>query len=500
MKSAVAATFTTSRSTVPRTTLDLAATLSLGSTSPVSTATARFNTDGYAADDTAPISVIGAVAAGASAAVRVHVTTAPATTHVYPAPTADVNAIPAGSVSITVNVGSVSVPALRAVSVHVALPPTVIVSAPVLVIATFDSPPTAVTMLVRSFAAPMSPVVVTRAMFVTVGTAPKAGVTTTVTATFAPAASTVLRRQVTTPVTAAHAKPGPAADTNASDAGSESTSRIVSVVAPVPTFDTVSVYVAGDPTRNAPTATLATDRSGVTDTATAPVVALLSSTLLSPAELTHAVFTTLGNAAAPTLTFSVTLLESFPATIPPCVHVTTWPAAAHDQPVPVPLVNPMPAGNVSTIVVGALVATGDTLRATRSYRPARPTDSVPTTRLSSCILGAAITGIAGVTAVSFDATRSPTVLADARFTKLGAAPAPTRARIVTESDAPTASGAVRAHCTVAGPTPHENVAVTTVDRNVSPAGNTSRTRIVSVVAADPPFVTLILNRAVSPRT
>ena len=153
---------------------------------------------------------------------------------------------------------------------------------------------------------------------------------------------------------------------------------------------------------------------------------------------------------------------------------------------------------MSTTVVGPVVATGTTLRATRSNRPGRPTASVPTTRLASCRLGDANTGIAAVADVSLPRERSPAVVATPRLTKLGAAPTPTRVLIRTESTAPIASAAARTHVTVAPATPHTKPPVELADRNVSPAGSASTTRTVSVVAAVPTFCTRSVKRAVSP--
>ena len=112
----------------------------------------------------------------------------------------------------------------------------------------------------------------------------------------------------------------------------------MSVVVPVPTFVTLSVYVAGEPTTNAPTAALTMRRSGVALTGTAPVVPLLSVVTVSPGVLARAVFTTDGSAAAATLTLSVSVLESLPAIAPDCVHATTCPVAAQLHPVPLALV------------------------------------------------------------------------------------------------------------------------------------------------------------------
>ena len=238
--------------------------------------------------------------------------------------------------------------------------------------------------------------------------------------------------------------------------------------------------------------------SGVAVTGTAPVVPALSVVTISPGVLACAVFTTLGNAAAPTLTLSVAVLESVPAIAPACVHVTTCAAAEQLQPLPLALAKPMPAGSVSTTVVVPVVATGTMLRTTRSNRPAPPTNSVPTRRFVNRRFGAADTGIAAVADVSLPRDRSPAVVAAARFTKLGAAATPTIALNRTESSALTASGAVRKQLTVAPATLHVKPPAGTVARNVSPAGSTSTTRTVSVVAAVPTFCTRSVKSAVSP--
>ena len=122
-----------------------------------------------------------------------------------------------------------------------AVAPTLSVSPPVFAIAMSASPVTPVAVVERSLPLALSPVVLTRAMLLTVGTAACVGVATTVTTTVAFTASGAVRRQVTMPAAFAQANDGPAADTNVSVAGSESTTRIVSVVAPEPMLRTVSV-------------------------------------------------------------------------------------------------------------------------------------------------------------------------------------------------------------------------------------------------------------------
>ena len=239
-------------------------------------------------------------------------------------------------------------------------------------------------------------------------------------------------------------------------------------------------------------------RSGVGLVATVPVVPALSNVTTSPGVLTCAVFTMLGSAAPLTLTVSETVLESLPAIAAPCVHVTTWPAAEQLHPLPLALVKPIPAGSVSTIVVVPVVATGTMFLATRSNRPGAPTNSVPTTRLASCRFGAAVTGIVAVADVSLPRARSPGVVAAARLTKLGAAAAPTSTLSRTESVALTASGAARTHVTVAPAVLHVKPPAGLADRNVSPAGSTSTTRTVSVVAPVPTFCARSVKRAVSP--
>ena len=153
---------------------------------------------------------------------------------------------------------------------------------------------------------------------------------------------------------------------------------------------------------------------------------------------------------------------------------------------------------MSTIVVAPVVPAIATLRATRSNRPAPPTASVPTTRLANCRFATADTGIAAVADVSFPCERSPAVVATARFTKLGAAAAPTSTFTLTESSALTASGATRKQLTVAAARLHVKPPAGLAERNVSPAGNTSTTRTVSVVATVPTFCTRSVKRAVSP--
>ena len=231
---------------------------------------------------------------------------------------------------------------------------------------------------------------------------------------------------------------------------------------------------------------------------TVPVVPALSDVTASPGVLTCAVFTMLGSAAALTFTISETLLESLPAIGVACVHVTICPVAVQLQPAPLALAKPIPAGNVSTIVVAPVVATGTMLRATRSKRPVPPTGRLPTTRFASCRFATAATGIVAVADVSLPWTTSPAVVATPRFTKPGAAATPTNVFRRTESMAAAAIAAARTHDTVEAARLHVKPPAGLAERNVSPAGSTSTTRTVSVVAAVPTFCTRSVNRAVSP--
>ena len=177
---------------------------------------------GKAAGVTSPVTVTGAEVTGASGTERVQVTTAPAAAHAYPAPLADVKVTPAGSVSTMLNVATESEPTFVAVSVHVALAPTASVSAPLLAMAMFLTPDTGVVTMEMLFAFETSPVVCTKATFVTDGTASSLGVATRVTITLAPAESGEVRTQVTQTPATEQPKPGPAAETNVSRVGSES--------------------------------------------------------------------------------------------------------------------------------------------------------------------------------------------------------------------------------------------------------------------------------------
>ena len=115
------------------------------------------------------------------------------------------------------------------------------VSPPVLASATFTSPLTGVETLELLLAALPSPVVKTNARLLIAGTANAFGVTVSVTVACAPTASGTVRTQRTNAAAKVQVKFGPVALTKVSGVASESRTRIVSVVAPLPTFCTESV-------------------------------------------------------------------------------------------------------------------------------------------------------------------------------------------------------------------------------------------------------------------
>jgi hypothetical protein len=69
--------------------------------------------------------------------------------------------------------------------------------------------------------------------------------------------------------------------------------------------------------------------------------------------VTVAVFVTLGTAAPLAFTVKAIGGSAAPAfNVGGCVHVTTWPDAPQTHPVPTPLTNVSPAGNVSVTTIG----------------------------------------------------------------------------------------------------------------------------------------------------
>src|SRR5207253_5780716 len=85
-------------------------------------------------------------------------------------------------------------------------------------------------------------------------------------------------------------------------------------------------------------------------------LALSLAALASPATEAVAWLTTLGNAAAPTLTVSVIVVESPMASAFGFVQVTLWPEAEKVQPAPAPDTKLSPAGKVSLTIMLPLVA------------------------------------------------------------------------------------------------------------------------------------------------
>ena len=189
------------------------------------------------------------------------------------------------------------------------------------------------------FAAFASPAVWPQARFTTVGSAAAATFTVTVTMSESPAASGGGRLQLTMPAATTQAVVPLVALTTLSPAGTVSTSRTVSTVAMLPTFLTVSLYVACWPTWKAPVATLVTWTSLAPLTGVPTSVVALLPPFVSFAVVTEAVLSTAFAAAGSTSTVNVSTLDEAAATGPDLVHVTVCPAtivpvALQLQPVP----------------------------------------------------------------------------------------------------------------------------------------------------------------------
>src|SRR5271163_188409 len=209
-----------------------------------------------------------------------------------------------------------------------------------------------------------SPVVPTRTVSVTLGTAPAATPTVRANGSDAPAAIGPAFVHVTTCPTAAQVHPAPATDVYERPAGSVSTIVIAAVVAADPTLLTPIVYVPGCPTVKLAGVVAPTARSTTPLTVVGASVALLFAGLLSPGVDTDAVLVTVGIAAAATPTVSVTVLCAPAAIGPASVQLTAWPVAVQVHPAPATLVYESPAGSVSAIVIAPVVAADPTFDTT----------------------------------------------------------------------------------------------------------------------------------------
>ena len=252
-------------------------------------------------------------------------------------------------------------PAFKTRSVKVAGWPAMSVAGPPLDSCRSGAAVTGVVALPTLFAVFASPAVCAHARFTTEGSAPRATVTVRVTTSESPAASGGGRLQLTMPDAAEQMDVPAVALTKVSPAGSVSTTRTVSLVATLPTFLNVSLYVPLWPTWKALVAALVIWMSGAPVTGVPTSVVELLAPFVSFAVATVAVLFTALAAVGSTLTVSVSTLVPPAATGPALVQVTVWPArivpvAPQLHPVPLADTKPIPAARLSVTVISPVVA------------------------------------------------------------------------------------------------------------------------------------------------
>ena len=312
--------------------------------SPVTSTCAVFDSEPIALGLTFTFSVSSAESPGASAAVRVHVTTWPLVPQAKPPPAPNTYDTTAASVSVTVIADEVAAePTFLTLIENAAPKPAVTLPGPVLVIARSGAVPAGVTAVPLLFAGFASPAVLALAVFVTLGTAPAATDTVSRITDESAAAIGPALVHVTVAPDAEQLHPAPVPLTKSKPAGSGSVTVIAPVVELDPMFFTDNRYVPFTPTVNGALAVFTSVRSGALVTGVPTSVKLLSPALVSLAVLTVTVLFTLAAADASTSTVSVSA-ELAPAAIGPALaHVTVWPStivpvAEQLHPVPLALV------------------------------------------------------------------------------------------------------------------------------------------------------------------
>ncbi len=276
----------------------------------------------------------GAEAPAAIAFGVVQVTTWPEAPHVQPVPVAETNVKPLASVSVSVTVPLVGwTPEFLAVSKYVPSCPTT-KSVPTIALV-----PAAVgellTITVESVFVDVEPAPPPDAvaLFVTVAAGPTTLTTSEIEGDVAVVAIGVVVVHVTIWPAALHVQPVPVAETKVKPVGNVSVSVRVPVVAEVPLFVTLSVYVPVAPITKLPVCEPFAVSAGAPLTVVGSVAV---GEFEAPPPAAFTVLVTLGTAAARTLTLSVIVFPSEPAAIAVVdVQVTVWPLAPHVQPVPV---------------------------------------------------------------------------------------------------------------------------------------------------------------------
>ncbi len=170
-----------------------------------------------------------------------------------------------------------------------------------------------------------------------------------------------------------HDQPVPVPLANISPVGNVSVTVMVPLLAAIPPLVTVRVYCAPcwPCVKPLPTCAFEIVRSGncPATTVTMSVFEVLLLVLLS-VHVHATVAELLNGVAALFATFTFSVMPEVPLAaigVALSVQVTAWPTAMHDQPVPVPLANVNPAGNVSVTVIVPVVAVPPPLVTVRVY-------------------------------------------------------------------------------------------------------------------------------------
>jgi len=326
---------------------------------------------------TLTVSVMGAPAAAAAmTAALVQVTVCPAALHVQPVPVAALNVKPVGSVSVTVIVPDVATfPALLTTTVYVPVCPVTNEPACDFASANCGVPEIVVgSVAVGVFAAP--PPLAVAELVNDPGSVAAGTVTPSVIVGNDPAAATAaVLVQVTTCPELPHVQPEPVADAYVRPAGSVSVIVVVPNVVALPGLVTAIEYEPVPPTGNDPLCDFAIASCGCAIV----VESFAVGELVAPPPDTPAVLMSVPGAVDVGIATVNVMAGNAPAAAIAAVdvHVTTWPLALHDQPLPAAETKVSPAGNVSVIVVVPKVVALPELVAVIVYVPFSPTTNEP---------------------------------------------------------------------------------------------------------------------------
>ena len=289
----------------------------------------------------------GAVVPVASTA-RVHVTdTLPVFVHTHPAPAADTNVTPAGSVSVTDTFAASDGPLSTTDSVYVTFEPAATVAGPVFVIARSALAVTVVLTVELLLAGTGSAVVLDTDAVLDRLAACAGAVTTTVTSgAVVPVASAGRVHVTDTLPVFVHTHPAPPADTNTTPAGNVSvTDTATASDGPLSTTDSEYVTFAPATTDAGPVLVRARSADPVTPVEVDEV--LFAGFGSAVVEDTDAVFVN-DPACAGAVTTTVMVGAVTPDATDPTVQVTdTFPVLEHTHPGPAADTNVTPAGSVS---------------------------------------------------------------------------------------------------------------------------------------------------------